>query len=87
MAQKYLRPGMVDFEKFAIIEIEINRIEFFLKISKSIFIESVFQVLFFDFGITSRISKNYDSIYFDTKFNRCYFNKYRIVSFYSIISK
>jgi hypothetical protein len=75
------QPGMVDFEKFSIIEIKINRIKIFLKISKSIFIESVFQVLFFDFGITSRISKNYDSIYFDTKFNRCYFDKYQIVSF------
>jgi hypothetical protein len=72
---------MVDFEKFAVIEIEINRIKIFLKISKSIFIESVFQVWFFDFGITSRISKNYDLIYFDTKFNRCYFDKYQIVSF------
>ena len=67
---------MVNFEKFAIIEIEINRIKNFLKISKSIFIESVFQVLFFDFGITQRISKSYDSIYFDTKFNRCHFDKY-----------
>ncbi len=47
---------------------------------KSVFIESVFYVFVFDFGITSIISKNYDSIYFDTKFNRCYFNKYRIVS-------
>ena len=49
--------------------------------SKSVFIESVFQVCFFNFGITSIISKNYDSIYFDTKFNQCYFDKYRIVSF------
>jgi len=48
--------------------------------SKSVFIESVFYVFVFDFGITSIISKNYDSIYFDTKFNRCYFDKYRIVS-------
>ena len=43
--------------------------------------KSVFYVFVFDFGITSIISKNYDSIYFDTKFNRCYFDKYRIVSF------
>ncbi len=78
---KIMRSGMVIFEKFAIIEMEINRIEIVLKISKFIFIESVFQVLFFDFGITSRISKNYDSIYFNTKFNRCYFDKYQIVSF------
>jgi len=77
----YTSPGMVDFEKFAVIKIEINWIEIFLNISKSIFIESVFQVLFFDFGITSRISKNNDSIYFDTKFNWCYFDKYLIVSF------
>jgi hypothetical protein len=48
--------------------------------SKSVFIESVFYIFVFDFGITSIISKNYDSIYFDTKFNRCYFDKYRIVS-------
>jgi len=48
--------------------------------SKSVFIESVFYIFVFDFGIISIILKNYDSIYFDTKFNRCYFNKYRIVS-------
>ncbi len=78
---KIMRSGMVVFEKFAIIEMEINRIEIVLKISKLIFIESVFQVLFFDFGITSRISKNYNLIYFNTKFNRCYFDKYQIVSF------
>jgi hypothetical protein len=48
--------------------------------SKSVFIESVFYVFVFDFGITSIISKNYDSIYFDTKFNRCHFDKYRIVA-------
>ncbi len=48
--------------------------------SKSVFIESVFYVFVFDFGITLIISKNYDSIYFDTKFNRCYFDKYQIVS-------
>jgi len=48
--------------------------------SKSVFIESVFYIFVFDFGITSIISKNYDSIHFDTKFNRCYFDKYQIVS-------
>jgi hypothetical protein len=48
--------------------------------SKSVFIESVFYVFVFDFGIILIISKNYDSIYFDTKFNQCYFNKYQIVS-------
>jgi hypothetical protein len=65
-----------------------SRLKNLLK-SKSKFIESkfsepksksVFYIFVFDFGITSIISKNYDSIYFDTKFNRCYFDKYRIVS-------
>ncbi len=48
--------------------------------SKLVFIESVFYVFVFDFGITSIILKNYDSIYFNTKFNQCYFDKYQIVS-------
>ena len=76
---------MVEIEKFSKIEIEINRIEIFrteieIGFIEIGFIESVFQVCFFHFGITSIISKNYDSIYFDTKFNRCYFDKYQIVS-------
>ncbi len=48
--------------------------------SKSVSIESVFYVFVFEFGTTSIIWKNYDLIYFDTKFNRCYFDKYLIVS-------
>ncbi len=71
---------MVDFEKIFKIEIEINRIKIFRTEIETVFIESVFYVFVFDFSITSIISKNYDSIYFDTKFNQCHFDKYRIVS-------
>ncbi len=83
---KCLPPGMVDFENFAIIEIEINRIEIFLKISKSILIESVFQVLFFAFSIISRISKNYDSISIQNSTPVISIN-IELYHFYSIISK
>ncbi len=73
---------MVKIEKFSIIEIEINRIEIFRTKIKIGFYRIGFSGFFFDFGITSIILKNYDSIYFDTKFNRCYFDKYQIVSFF-----
>ena len=69
--RKILKPGpnMVEIEKFSIIEIEINRIEIFGTEIKIGFYRIGFSGFFFDFGITSIISKNYDSIYFDTKFN------------------
>jgi hypothetical protein len=70
---------MVEIEKFSIIE--INRIEIFRTEIEIGFYRIGFSGFFFDFGITSIISKNYDSIYFNTKFNRCYLDKYRIVSF------
>jgi len=80
--RKILKPGpnMVEIEKFSIIEMEINRIEIFRTEIEIGFYRISFSVFFY-FGITSILSKNYDSIYFDTKFNRCYFDKYRIVSF------
>ena len=68
--------GMVDFEKIFKIEIEINRIEIFRTEIEIGFLHFCFRFRY-NFGI----SKNYDSIYFHTKFNRCYFDKYRIVSF------
>jgi hypothetical protein len=71
---------MVKIEKFSIIEIEINRIEIFRTKIEIGFYRIGFSGVFIDFGITSIISKNYDSIYFDTKFNQCHFDKYRIVS-------
>ena len=73
---------MVDFEKFSEPKSKSKLIEskFSEPKSKSFFIESVFYVFVFDFGITSIISKIYDSIYFNTKFNRCHLDKYRIVS-------
>ncbi len=72
---------MVEIEKFSIIEIEINRIEIFRTKIEIGFYRIGFSGYFFDLGITLILSKNYDSIYFDTKFNQCYFDKYQIVSF------
>jgi hypothetical protein len=73
-------PGMVDFENFFKIEIEINRIEIFRTEIEIGFYRISFLGFCFRFRYNFGISKNYDSIYFDTKFNRCYFDKYRIVS-------
>jgi len=73
---------MVEIEDRVNIEIEIYRIEIFLKISKSIFIESKLYRKYRKLCYKT-IKKNYDSIFFETKLNRCYFDKYH---FYSIIS-
>ncbi len=86
-ALMWMEAGMVEIEKFSKIEIEINQIKIFRTEIEIGFYRIGFPVWFFDFSITSIISKNYNSIYFDTKFNRCHFDKYPIVSFFTVISK
>ncbi len=72
--------GMVEIEKSFKIEIKIYRIEIFRTEIEIGFYQIGFLHFCFRFWYNFGISKNYDSIYFDTKFNRCYFDKYRIVS-------
>ena len=71
---------MVEIEKYFKIEIEIYRIEIFRTEIEIGFYRIGFLRFCFRFRYNFGISKNYDSIYFDTKFNRCYFDKYQIVS-------
>ncbi len=72
--------NMVEIEKSFKIEIEIYRIEIFRTEIKIGFYRIGFLRFCFQFRYNFGISKNYDSIYIDTKFNRCHFDKYRIVS-------
>ncbi len=74
------KPSMVEIEKYFKIEIEIYRIEIFRTEIEIGFYRIGFLRFCFRFRYNFGISNNYDSIYFDTKFNRCYFDKYRIVS-------
>ncbi len=71
---------MVEIEKYFKIEIEIYRIEIFRTEIEIGFYRISFLRFCFWFRYNFGISINYDSIYFDTKFNQCYLDKYRIVS-------
>jgi hypothetical protein len=74
---------MVEIEKFSKIEIEINRIEIFSTDIEIGFYRIVFFRVFFNFGITSRISEVFDLTQFDINFHRLYFETYRISTFMS----